>query len=98
MLALLAVFSCMLLTGGCSKKIECGNAEVCMVNTTTDTIYYCWGCSGFSDTLLPGEKSCTSLTTIELEEEAGGTWTDFNTSTGNYRIQVDECRSEYKLQ
>jgi len=73
----------------CNKEFpECDSAELCVENIGSDTIYFCWGCNYYEDTLYPGEKACRLL-----GEMSGGTEYDayFDSSHGSYIINVDEC-------
>lgn len=87
----------------CSKDINCDNARLCMVNKTTDTILYCWGCNLYRDTLFPGGKACYDAGPISVSRGLGGSsesivWVDFNSTKGSYRIKVDDCNIELPLE
>lgn len=84
---------------GCKKKIECDNAQLCVKNIGTDKIYYCWGCSFYSDSILPGNKACKYVGAIEITSSSESVvWVDFSSSKGSYRIKVDDCYVEKEIQ
>jgi len=82
----------------CRKKMDCGNAELCLTNKTNDTLYYSWGGTTFADTLLPNAKTCHSFGPLDPYSNSEQVWADFNTSTGNYRFLVNDCLIELNLQ
>jgi hypothetical protein len=98
LLAPYLLFSIMVLSLTCRKKMECGNAELCLTNNTADTIYYSWGGTVYADTLLPGNKTCHSFGPMTPFSNAEQIWADFNTSNGNYRFLVTDCHQELNIQ
>ena len=92
--SLLITFS-FLAAAGCKKEPSCDNAELCVKNTGSDTIYYCWGCSFHADTLLPGSKACKNVGAIG---DGSVIWADFDCSKGVYRIEVADCYVEKEIQ
>lgn len=87
----------------CKKDIVCDDAQLCMVNKTNDTIYYCWGCNIYRDTLLPGARTCENVGPVSVSSSLSSSsssivWVDFSSSAGSYLIKVDECYIELPLE
>lgn len=86
---------CVLLIGfvSCKKKgIQCDNAELRIKNIGTDTIYYSFNSSAYTDTLLPGATISSFVGPIEVTSESESTvTTTFESTHGNYAIEVDDC-------
>lgn len=70
------------------RNEKCDNARACVVNNTHDTVYYGWGSSWYSDTLLPGARSCQNLGEMDKYTTYHAS---FNSSSGDVNIEVDEC-------
>jgi hypothetical protein len=78
---------------GCKKKQEkCDTATLCVVNNTSDTIRYCWGCSVFSEKVAPGQKACREVR--GPISDGSSVWVDFMTASETRRIEVDKCNVE----
>ena len=91
---LLACFSATLFS--CKKTARCDTATLCMVNQTSDTIRYCWGCNVYSETLAPGEKACREVR--GPIDESSTVWVDFQTAGGTRRVEVYKCYVEAVIQ
>lgn len=78
----------------CTKKksASCDTATVCMLNNTTDTIRYCWGCNQYTEKVAPGQKACRTV--MGPIDEDNTKWVDFQTAGGTRRIEVSECTVE----
>ena len=88
LLLVLAVF------GACKKKdsINCKNAELRIKNIGTDTIYYAFNSSAFTEILMPDSTVSQFVGHIEVSDEVENTvTTTFQSDHGNYFITIDEC-------
>jgi hypothetical protein len=84
------VIACLL--AGC---VNCKDAELCVKNISTDTIYFCWGCNYYQDTLLPQEQACIHVGEVKKNLTTSQyTYGDFFSSHGSYSILVDDCYVE----
>jgi hypothetical protein len=93
----LVVITTMLI--GCTKKVDCDNAQICLKNIGNDTIWYCWGCSGYTETLLPGDKACKYVGEVYIKNSSESiVWIDFTSDHGHYRMKVDDCYIEKEIQ
>lgn len=93
-LFLLTFFSAILFS--CKKTPQCDTATLCMINQTSDTIKYCWGCNFFSEKLAPGEKACIDVHGPINENST--VWVDFQTASGTRRVEVNKCYVEAVIQ
>ncbi len=93
---LLTFFSATLFSCKKQKAAQCDTARVCMVNNTSATIRYCWGCNVFSETLAPGEKACRNV--LGPINENSTVWVDFQTASGTRRVEVNQCYVEAVIQ
>jgi hypothetical protein len=93
---LLACSSAILFSCKKQKTAECDTATICMVNQTSATIRYCWGCNIFSETLAPGEKACRDVR--GPINESSTVWVDFQTASGTRRVEVNKCYVEAVIQ
>ncbi|RYE01896.1 MAG: hypothetical protein EOP50_01215 [Sphingobacteriales bacterium] len=75
-----------------SKSAPCERATVCMINNTTDTIRYCWGCNMYTEKVAPGQKACREV--LGPISSTSTVWVDFQTAGETRRILVDECNVE----
>ena len=78
----------------CKKKdgISFDNAELRIKNTGTDTIYYSFNSSAYTDTLLPGATISEFVGPIEVSDETESTvTTSFMSTHGNFFVEVDDC-------
>lgn len=96
---LLAIFLYSCIPQGVEPEVvefEC-NANVCVINNTRDTVFFCWNCNNLSDTLLPGEKTCDSSRTIFVKEKSSRVYsTQFQSNKGSITIEVNDCEiTEY---
>jgi hypothetical protein len=95
---ILFLFTVILFTA-CKKKTKCDNAQLCIKNIGTDTIYFCWGCSSYTDSILPGGKACRYVGPIEVSGSSENVvWSDFESTHGNFRIKVDDCLVEKDIE
>ena len=79
---------------GC-EKIECDDAQACVVNIGTDTIHYSWGSNFYSDTLLPGDDACYNAGRIKAKQKSAKLVNiTFMSDHGDINITVDECYVE----
>ncbi|MES2847997.1 MAG: hypothetical protein V4685_02990 [Bacteroidota bacterium] len=90
---LLLVVSAMLFS--CKKQrstVPCDTATLCMVNQTSDTVRYCWGCNIYSEKVAPGEKACRDV--LGPINESSTVWVDFETASSTRRVEVADCYVE----
>lgn len=88
----------LLLFASCTKRVECDDAQVCVVNTGTDTIHYCWNCNSFTNILLPGESTCKNVGEIKITSNTEITVsTYFESDHGSYIIDVEDCYVEMEI-
>jgi len=83
---------------GCSKKLDCEDATLCVKNVGNDTIYYCWGCYPYTEILLPGEKACRNIGSIHSstnEEDLSVYY--FDSNHGNLVIRMNECNVQRQI-
>jgi hypothetical protein len=65
---------------------------------TNAPIYYCWGCSSYKDTLLPGAKTTFDVGPIHVDGTSSSIkWVPFDSSHGSYMVKVDKCYIELPL-
>jgi hypothetical protein len=82
----------------CEKPIDCDNATLCVKNVGSDTIYYCWGCNSYNDTLPPGRAACKNVGEIYVSSSREQTQeVPFETSNANYYFTVDKCYVEKEI-
>ncbi len=86
----------------CKKSVNCDNTKLTFVNMTNESIYYCWGCNSYRDTLLPGAKTTYDVGPINVRSSIWSTsssikWVPFNSTHGSYMVKVDECYIELPL-
>ena len=87
------------LTFACKKKdVEC-DATLCVINQTSDTLRYCWGCNSYTEKIPPGQKACRDVGHIKIKHGLFGTEestvnVNFDTPGATYVIPVDECNEE----
>lgn len=82
---------------GCQKKIECDNAQLCIRNNSADTVFYCWGCNIYSEIIEPGGVACYDVGYVSYDPYSGSGSTPivyFESTKGNFAIEVDECDEE----
>ena len=72
----------------CREPLNCDNAELCVKNIGTDTIFYCWGCNYYEDYILPGESACIYVGEVTHESQP---IYYFDTNGATYAIPVDDC-------
>lgn len=98
MIPILFIFS-VIIFGCIEDDVDCENAELCVKNIGTDTIYYCWGCNYYEDFIIPRGEACTNVGEISIDYSISGTtesviWINFDSSHGSYLIRVDDCYVE----
>ena len=83
-----------LISFSCSKTIDCDNAQLCVVNTGSDTLDYCWNCdNNYDEKLAPGAKTCLDFGPVHQKEDEFVIVAYFN----NYAIEVTECYTEKEM-
>ncbi len=83
----------------CTKKVQCDNAQLCVRNIGTDTIYYCWGCNSYDSTLVPGASACINVGEIEVSRSIENTAImSFYSTHGSYAMEVDECFEKREIE
>ena len=88
-----------LLMASCVKEVDCENAEMCVRNVGTDTVFYCWNCSDFSSIILPGEKACKNVGKIYISSTKESTvGASFNSPQGNYITEIRDCYTEFEIE
>ncbi len=81
----------------CTKKIECDNAQICVKNLSTDTVYYCWGCNTPNEILLPNNKTCIDLGPVDVKKDEFLVYAEFRSTKGNFTIESTECYTEKEI-
>ncbi|MCF8256424.1 MAG: hypothetical protein K9J06_02660 [Flavobacteriales bacterium] len=85
----LPIFALAILATACGSK--CDDAQLCVRNMGTDTIYYCWGCNYYADTLLPNGSACINVGPVSSSQY---TYINFQYDLASYDILVDKCEVE----
>jgi|WetSurMetagenome_2_1015567.scaffolds.fasta_scaffold285746_1 hypothetical protein len=92
-------FICFSLLFSCKGGVDCDNAEVCVINNTGDVVHFCWGCSYYMDSLMPGEMKCNSVGEIHIDRTTNNSVIAYFTSDhGDYAIEVAECSKKFVLE
>ena len=83
----------------CKKGGNCNNAELCIVNSTGETVHYGWNTNMYTDSIAPGATICHDVGKIEntFTSQTSETAT-FNSDHGSYCIEVTTCHQEHELQ
>lgn len=86
----------------CKKDVNCDDAEICIRNTTSDTVWYSWGSSFYTDYITPGGLGCRNVGEIHINygpfvNSSSTEVTYFNSSRGDFAIEVDECYEEREI-
>jgi hypothetical protein len=90
-LAILALTSC-------KKYVKCDNAELCIKNIGTDTIWCAWNSSAYTEKLLPGATICTNLGKLDTDpNNSQGSTTTFNSDHGSYSFNVSACHTDKEI-
>lgn len=83
----------------CNKDLNCDNGQLSIKNSTGDTVFYSWGSSWYTDTLLPGATVVYDVGKIENTITSQTSYTvPFNSDHGDYAIDVTRCHQEHELQ
>lgn len=85
----------------CKKEIHCEQAEVCVTNIGTDTIYYSWGGSDMSTYVIPGDSTCKiSEEEVHITSSSESfTVAYFETiGHGSYTIKIKDCHVSYDIE
>lgn len=98
----LLLFSTLLLSS-CFEKIDCDNAQTCVINTGNDTVFYKWICGTFftseQDTLLPGDTTCHFVGPITVRRQwSSVVYPCFSTTGADYQWEVNDCLVEKEIQ
>lgn len=97
------LFATALLLSSCLfKKIDCDDAQTCVTNVGTDTVFYIWRCGSFftseQDTLLPGERTCHNVGPITVRRNwSSVVYPCFSTTVTNYQWEVNDCLVEKEI-
>lgn len=75
----------------CAKD-GCDSASVCMVNNTSDTVYYSWNSNLHDMMLPPGESACREVGELQWNESFT---TFFESDKGSYALDVEDCEETY---
>ena len=87
------------LLSSCSKKIDCDDAQTCLINNSPDTVFYNWICGSWhwsdADTLLPGDSVCVFVGPVTVRRQ----WESvqrvcLNRPGASYQWEVDDCYVE----
>ena len=82
----------------CGKDKNCENGHLSIVNLTGDTVFYSWGSSWYSDTLLPFATVIRDVGKIENTLTSQSSYTEFfNSDHGDYAIDVTSCNQKFEL-
>lgn len=83
----------------CNKDKNCDNGQLTIKNSTGDTVFYSWGSSSYTDTLLPGASVIYNVGEIENTITSQTSYTvPFYSDHGDYAIEVNSCHQERELQ
>lgn len=82
----------------CKKYVYCENAEVCVRNAGSDTIWCAWNSSLYNIKLAPGESTCSKVGEINTNPRNGTRKIIyFNSDHGNYALEVQECNQKHDI-
>lgn len=95
----LLLLSILALHAGCRKKYEqCDNATICVKNIGNSKIVYAWNSNQLSDTLKPGESTCTGAGEYNADpnNQAGET-VYFQTNSATWTIKPTSCNTQKEI-
>jgi len=82
------------LENDCPASRVCDKAVLAVTNNTPDTLFFCWGCNWYEDTLLPGGVAYDTLGDLDCYSSYT---TTFFSDKVNYAIDVDECNETFVI-
>lgn len=75
---------------------SCDSAILRVINRTSDTIRYCWGCNMYTNILPPGQNVQKTITGPINQNRV--VWVPFQTSGGTTMYEVSKCYVEYEIE